>query len=43
MEHAVQQFILQEYVDAVRSSAERVERVTEQIHDLAGQSGVLVR
>ena len=31
MAHAAQQFTLQEYVDAVRSSAERVERITEQI------------
>ena len=37
MEHAAQQFTLQEYVDAVRSSAERVERITEQIRLLVGQ------
>ncbi len=37
MTHAAQQFTLQEYVDAVRSSAERVERITEQIRLLAGE------
>jgi transposase len=37
MEHAAQQFTLQEYVDAVRSSSERVERITEQIRLLVGQ------
>ena len=31
MEHAAQQFTMQEYVDTVRSCSERVERITEQI------------
>jgi transposase len=31
MAHAAQQFTLQEYVDTIRSSTERVERITEQI------------
>jgi len=31
MTHEAQQFTLQEYVDAVRSSSERVERITEKI------------
>lgn len=34
MEHAAQQFTLQEYIDAVRSSSERIERITEQIRSL---------
>ena len=37
MAHAAQQFTLQEYVDAVRSSSERVKRITEQIRLLAGE------
>ena len=37
MTHEAQQFTLQEYVDAIRSNSERVERVTEQIGLLAGQ------
>jgi transposase len=37
MEHEAQQFTLQEYIDAVRSGSERVERITEQIHLLVGQ------
>lgn len=37
MAHEAQQFTLQEYVDAVRSSIERVERITEQIRLLVGK------
>lgn len=37
MEHEAQQFTMQEYVDAVRSSGERVERITEQIRLLVGK------
>jgi transposase len=37
MAHVAQQFTLQEYVDAIRSSSERVERITEQIRLLVGQ------
>jgi transposase len=37
MEHAAQQFTLQEYIDAVRSCGERVERITEQIRLIVGQ------
>jgi transposase len=37
MAHEAQQFTLQEYVDAVRSGSERVERITEQIRLLVGQ------
>lgn len=37
MEHAAQQFALQEYIDTVRSCTERIERITEQIRLLVGQ------
>jgi len=37
MSHSAQQITLQEYVDAVRSCLERVERITEQIRQLSGQ------
>jgi transposase len=37
MAHEAQQFTLQEYVDAVRSNSERVERITEQIRLLVGK------
>jgi transposase len=37
MTHAAQQFTLQEYVDAVRSSTERIERITEQIRQLVAE------
>jgi transposase len=37
MAHAAQQFTLQEYVDAVRSGTERIERITGQIRELVGQ------
>ena len=37
MPHPAQQVTLQEYIDAVRSCTERVERMTEQIRQLSGQ------
>jgi len=37
MPHPAQQITLQEYIDAVRSCTERVERMTEQIRQLAEQ------
>ncbi|WP_282753390.1 IS110 family transposase [Desulfuromonas thiophila] len=37
MPHPAQQITLQEYIDAVRSCSERVERMTEQIRQLAQQ------
>jgi transposase len=37
MAHAAQQFTLQEYVDAVRSGTERVERITGQIRELVAE------
>jgi len=37
MDHAAQQFTLQEYIDAVRSGSERIERITEQLRSLIGQ------
>lgn len=37
MPHPAQQITLQEYVDTVRSCSERVERITEQIRQLATQ------
>jgi transposase len=37
MEHQAQQFTLQEYVDAVRSSSKRVDQITEQIRLLVGK------
>ena len=37
MPHPAQQITLQEYIDAVRSCTERVERMTEQIRQLAQQ------
>lgn len=37
MAHVAQQFTLQEYIDAVRSGTERIERITGQIHELVAQ------
>lgn len=37
MPHSAQQITLQEYVDAVRSCCERVERITEQIRQLSAE------
>ncbi len=37
MPHAAQQFTLQEYIDAVRSCTERIERITGQIRELVAQ------
>ena len=37
MPHGAQQFTLQEYIDAVRSCTERIERITGQIRELVAQ------